>query len=154
MALRPLLLALFLAFSTQAHADEPVCMKAVLAGSLGHQTLTLRVAHTFATIQQGLMGITHLPPEFGMLFVFEQARPWTFWMHNTPTALDIIPLDDEGRVIEVLEGVPNSTTHLTPSRPIRRVLEVQAGTVERLGAQAPNGALVVYDGAPCPLSKG
>lgn len=135
--------------ATPVHA-QPICMQAVLAGSKGHQPLVLRIAHTPEGIEQGLMGVAALPPNYGMLFVFEDAYPWTFWMHNTPAPLDIVPLDDEGRVIEVMEGEPFSTTHLIPSQPVRRVLEVQAGTIARLGANAPDGALVIFDGANCP----
>jgi uncharacterized membrane protein (UPF0127 family) len=44
-----------------------------------------------------------LPPDRGMLFVFPEQRPRTFWMADTLIDLDIIFLDGDGRVVAMQE---------------------------------------------------
>ena len=145
------LLALLLAANTTV--TEPVCMDAVLVGREGHQRLTLEMAATPQARQQGLMGRTDLGPDRGMLFVFPREQVWPFWMANTPLALDIAPLDLDGRILEILDGQPLSTTVMLPMFASRRTLEVRAGTLEALGAEPPHGALVLVGDTPCEGEK-
>lgn len=140
--------------ASPTHAQEaPICMAAILAGKEHHTRIVVEVAHTPEQRAQGLMGRTHLAPHHGMLFVFEEAARWPFWMHNTPLPLDIVPLDEEGRVLGHMAGTPYSQT-LTPLPvPARRVLELPAGTLEALGALPPHGAIVLVGGAQCPSRR-
>lgn len=141
--------------ATQVQAQEPrICMAGILAGAHGQQRMVVEVAHTPQEREQGLMGRTAMRGQHGMLFVFEDADHWTFWMRNTPLALDIVPLDDDGRVLEVLDGVPLSETLLRPKAPIRRVLEVNRGVMAALGATPPNGAFLLLGAAQCPTPTG
>jgi uncharacterized protein len=55
---------------------------------------------------RGLMGVEHLPADEGMAFVFDQAVSSTFWMKDTVIPLSIAFIDDEGRVIGVLDMQP------------------------------------------------
>ena len=43
--------------------------------------------------QKGLMFCEHIADDHGMLFIFGDAQPWTFWMKNTKIPLDIIWMD-------------------------------------------------------------
>lgn len=77
----------------------------------------------------------------GMLFVFAQAAPRAFWMHNTPDSLDLLFLDANLRVVAVIPRTePLSDRILRPEVPAQYVIEVPAGFAERhglgLGAQA------------------
>ena len=48
------------------------------------------VVDTPAKRASGLMFRDRLAPDRGMLFVFEEAGAWSFWMKNTMIALDIL----------------------------------------------------------------
>lgn len=76
---------------------------------------------------------TSLDQNEGMLFVFDQAMPWSFWMKNTLIPLDIIWMDAAFRVVHIEENVlPCMSTpcpQYAPKEPAIYVLEVTAGTV-------------------------
>ena len=56
--------------------------------------------------EQGLMFRDHLPEETGMLFVFEEERPLTFWMKNTHIPLDIFYFDAQGNLVSMVTMKP------------------------------------------------
>lgn len=77
----------------------------------------------------------------GMLFVFPQAAPRAFWMHNTPGSLDLLFLDPDLRLVALIpRAEPMSDRVLRPDAPAQYVLEVPGGFAERhalgLGARA------------------
>jgi len=77
---------------------------------------------------RGLMHRTHLDPDAGMLFVFKDDQPRTFWMRNTLIPLDIVFLDADGTVQNVAHGEPMvEVPGLNSVRPARLVLELNAG---------------------------
>jgi hypothetical protein len=95
--------------------------------------LRLAVADDFATRELGLMCVTRLRPNTGMIFVFETAQTWAFWMKNTVTPLDMIWLEADGTVTNVAANVPASTL-TTPDDAVARrtghglyVIELPAG---------------------------
>jgi uncharacterized membrane protein (UPF0127 family) len=73
------------------------------------------------------MGQSSLPAHYGMLFVFPTATTPSFWMHNTPTALDIIFLSDTGTILTIESMTPNSDDRHTAPRPVHYALEVAHG---------------------------
>ncbi len=85
----------------------------------------------------GLMGRSRLPPDHGMLFVFEEDNLHFFWMKNTLLALDMIWLDSEKRIVYIQENVPPCEKDPCPTyRPLIKslyVLEVNAGIAQRHG---------------------
>jgi uncharacterized membrane protein (UPF0127 family) len=101
-------------------------------------TIDAELATTLETRTRGLMERSSLPVNQGMLFIFEVARPLSFWMFNTLIPLDIIFADAERRITSIHAAVP-------PCRPPQRcltypshgpaqfVLEVNAGAVARAG---------------------
>ena len=56
--------------------------------------------------RRGLMGIESLPTDEGMAFVFEEPVDSTFWMKDTLIPLSIAFVDEDGRVIDVLDMEP------------------------------------------------
>ena len=76
----------------------------------------------------GLMHRTHLEADAGMLFVFKDDQPRSFWMRNTLIPLDIIFLDADGTVQNITLGEPMvEVPTLNSLRPARLVLELNAG---------------------------
>lgn len=91
-------------------------------------TVQVEVAATDATRRRGLMFRRHMPPDGGMLFVFEAPDVQSFWMRNTFLALDILFIDADHRVVGV---VPDATPLTDAERAVdaesQYVLEVHAG---------------------------
>lgn len=67
------------------------------------------LADTSLKRAQGLMFREHLANDRGMLFIFGDAQPWTFWMKNTKIPLDIIWMDEKKTIIHIERNVPICT---------------------------------------------
>ena len=79
----------------------------------------------------GLMYRESLPPQAGMLFVFDAPGEHHFWMKNTMIPLDMIGMDDAGKVIFVSADTPpckaDPCATYGPDAPARQVLEIAGG---------------------------
>lgn len=69
----------------------------------------------------------------GMIFVFPDAKPQSFWMKNTILGLDIIYISKDKKVVNVQRGLPQDTTSLPSAGPAQYVLEMKVGSAKRLG---------------------
>ena len=67
------------------------------------------LADTAMKRAQGLMFREHLADDRGMLFIFGDAQPWTFWKKNTKISLDIIWMDAKKTIIHIERNVPICT---------------------------------------------
>jgi uncharacterized membrane protein (UPF0127 family) len=98
------------------------------------------VADTDAARARGLMFRDTLRDDEGMLFVFGDSRRHPFWMRNVLIALDMIWVDDEGRIVWLVESAPPCVEEpcpiYTPQRPASSVIEVRAGFAKRHGIKA------------------
>lgn len=92
------------------------------------------LAVTQAQREQGLMGRKSLAPDAGMLFLFEDDRVASMWMHDTKIPLDMLFLSADGTIDSVAaRAAPLSDRIISSQRPVRGVLELPAGAAERLG---------------------
>ncbi len=83
---------------------------------------------------QGLMNRRKMAAGHGMLFDMTESREASFWMENTYIALDIIFIGDDGRVITIADNAVPLSRALIPSKgPSRFVLELVAGSAEKMG---------------------
>ena len=87
---------------------------------------------------RGLMFRKDLSWNAGMLFVFYDEEPRTFWMKNTLIPLDMIFVDSNLKIVDIKENVPpcaeGDECPLYPSRErAQYVLEVNAGFVQENG---------------------
>jgi hypothetical protein len=95
-------------------------------------TITIEIADTEELHNRGLMWRTGLDDTMGMLFEFDRAQPLSFWMRNTPTALDIIFLSAEKTVINIAaDTAPMSDTIYSSAGAAQYVVEVPAGFCRR-----------------------
>lgn len=102
--------------------------------------LTVEVADTPVRRARGLMGVTSLPDDHGMAFLFPEGADGGFWMKDTLIPLDIAFWDGDGRVLEILQMQPcRVADHLCPTYdPGERyvgALEVNLGVLGRNGVQ-------------------
>jgi hypothetical protein len=94
----------------------------------------VELATTEPERERGLMFRKELPQGQGMLFDFFNDQPVSFWMHNTYISLDMIFISGDGRIVHIAENAKPLSDDLIPSAaPVRAVLEVIAGTVQKLG---------------------
>jgi uncharacterized membrane protein (UPF0127 family) len=95
---------------------------------------TVELAITDRQQQQGLMYRRTLAPDAGMLFDYVTPTRITMWMKNTFIPLDMIFIGADGKVVDIAErAVPQSETIIPSKVPARAVLELNGGTVQRLG---------------------
>ena len=77
---------------------------------IGDKEYNVKEAHTEEEKRKGLQGVTELPKNEGMLFLFDEPQEVSIWMQNTLIPLDIIFIDDNNEVIKVVQGIPNNET--------------------------------------------
>jgi uncharacterized protein len=100
----------------------------------GPQKFAIELALSDAQMEQGLMFRRSMAPDAGMLFDFKSPTNVTMWMKNTLIPLDMLFLDSSGRIIDIHErAVPLSTDIIAGKAPARYVIELNGGTVARLG---------------------
>ena len=73
---------------------------------IGSHELIVEVAVSDQEQETGLMNRASLGADQGMLFVFDEPKEASFWMHNTSIPLDLAYLDSHGEILEILPLVP------------------------------------------------
>ncbi len=105
----------------------------------------------------GLMFRDNLPPDRGMLFIFDDDGLVPFWMKNTFIPLDLIWISAAGEVVDVrADAEPcraDPCPNYEPSKPGRAVLEVNAGFAAAHGVR-PGVVLRFRDVPGFPLPGG
>jgi uncharacterized protein len=83
---------------------------------------------------RGLMFRTELNDFAGMIFPYKSPQILGFWMKNTPLPLDIIFIDEDGRIINIAaQTTPYSLDSVYSDRPAMAVLEIAGGRAAQLG---------------------
>lgn len=94
----------------------------------------IEIAENDYETQTGLMYRSSMLDKQGMLFIFEDSRPHSFYMKNTEFPIDILFIDDQLKIATVKENAqPLDETGISSVVPIQYVLEVNAGLTEKLG---------------------
>ncbi|MCF8463342.1 MAG: DUF192 domain-containing protein [Flavobacteriales bacterium] len=76
----------------------------------------------------GLMHRWSMPETQGMLFIFEEEEPRSFWMHNTLMGLDILYIKQDGTIESIAKYcVPKSDRSIPSKGPAKYVLELIEG---------------------------
>jgi len=82
---------------------------------------------------RGLTGRARLAHNAGMLFPFPYPKMASFWMKDTPIALDLLFIRPDGTIAAILEGKPNSLEPIFANEPVSAVLEINYGRSKALG---------------------
>jgi len=116
-------------------AAEPARLEPVTVETAeGRFTFTAEIADTPELRQRGLMFRHRVPEDRGMLFDWGRVEPVSMWMRNTYVSLDMIFIAADGRVVRIAEATePLSETTISSGVPVAAVLEVSAGTAQRIG---------------------
>lgn len=100
---------------------------------LGNRVFTLEIARTDESRQRGLMHRQSLPPDRGMLFIFDQEAPRGFWMKNVPFPLDLVFLDGQRRVVDVKRLLPLDLRSTYGAKTAQYAIELNAGAAADAG---------------------
>lgn len=99
---------------------------------------------------QGLSDRQSLADEAGMLFFMAEERIPGFHMSNMLIPLDFLWISTSGTVVDLTENVPHPEandgevlTGISPSEPVKYVLEVNAGVIKTWDLQV--GDLVTFE---------
>ena len=148
--------------TTRAQALIPITIAAVIIGVIGMLTLpsdsklesvefprgTILVDDIALEVQiadseprrvRGLMFQDQLPPDQGMIFVFNEPGLYSLWMLNMQFSLDMIWFDQNGNVVHIEKDVPPCKTALeittcqsvVPDDEALYVLEVTSGFIDQ-----------------------
>jgi uncharacterized membrane protein (UPF0127 family) len=102
-------------------------------------TIAAKVASTIAARDTGLMHVTSLGANDGMLFVFgvdHVPADCAFWMKDTPVALSIAFIDANMKVINIDEMAAETTVFHQPTGACRFALEANKGWMTAHGVAA------------------
>ncbi len=107
---------------------------------IGRYQISLEIADEPAERRQGLAGRESLADNAGMLFVFPVEGRYSFTMTGMLFPLDFVWLDESLKIVQVNENQPNPPAGergvvIEPRTPVRYVLELPAGMIERLGLE-------------------
>ena len=138
-----LMLAVFTtACQPEAAENEPVVFQKESVRIIKRESgrpetaLTVEIADTEAKRRRGLMYRTSLADDAGMLFLFPVRKRISMWMANTSVSLDMIFLDEQGKIREIVENtVPFSHDEIRSEKSVKGVLEIKAGQAKRLDIQ-------------------
>lgn len=96
----------------------------------------------------GLMFRDALAADAGMVFVYPNARPLSFWMRNTCLPLSIAYIDAMGQIVSIADMTPLNEQGVPSGTPAQYALEMEQGWFARKGVSV--GDHIV--GLPAPPS--
>jgi uncharacterized membrane protein (UPF0127 family) len=96
----------------------------------------VELATTSAQQQLGLSGRASMPKNQGMLFIFQTANRYPFWMKDMKFNLDMIFINNN-KIVSIFQNVPAPKNAklptYAPSSPANEVLELNAGIAKADG---------------------
>lgn len=99
--------------------------------NIGDKTYNCKVAKSEEDKKKGLMNVDNLPPDEGMLFVWEDEGTREMWMKDTKIPLDQIAINDNDEVVFVYKAQPEDDNLMSFTN-TKYILEVNqnSGIVE------------------------
>lgn len=118
----------------------------------GAHRFSVELARSAAEREHGLMDRRSMPRDHGMLFQFESEQPLVFWMKDTFIPLDMIFVDQRGRVVGIKhDAKPMDETLIPSGKPALGVVELNAGIADAIGLKLGDHVKnPIFDTAPDP----
>ncbi len=115
-------------------AEDGVFEPLSITTASGKHDFQVEVMRSDEEQQRGMMFRRSLDDDKGMLFPFQAERIATFWMENTYVSLDMIFIKSDGSVQRIeKQAEPLSQRTISSGAPVLAVLELIAGSADRLG---------------------
>ena len=99
--------------------------------ALNNAKLSVKMAYSPSEQARGLMNITSLPENEGMLFCYPNEKPRTFWMKSTEIPLSIAFFNKDKEITEIKHLKPYDESGVTSNNPAKWALEVNKGWFEK-----------------------
>lgn len=138
------LAGLFLHAAAWAQEGMPV-----MELTAGFHRIEAEVAATDRNRQLGLMNRRAMPPQRGMLFVFDHDNMHCMWMRNTLIPLSVAFMGADGTILNIEDMQPQTENNHCARRPARYALEMNLGWFAQRGI-APGMKLNGIERAPRP----
>lgn len=103
---------------------------------VGSRTAHMQVAVLPLELERGLMERRDLGADEGMIFIFEGPQRLSFWMHDTPTPLDLGYFAPAGELAEIYPLLPfDERTVQSRSSALQFALEMRQGWYKENGVR-------------------
>ncbi len=100
------------------------------------QQFDIEFAESDYEIETGMMYRKSIPKNTGMLFVFNDSRPRSFWMKNCFVSLDMVFIATDSTVVSIQKNTPIQSELSQPSEgPAQYVLEIEGGMSDAIGIE-------------------
>lgn len=113
------------------------CASGESSVELGGKSFSVEIADTQEKQALGLMFRDSMPDDAGMIFIFPNEAPRSFWMKNTRIPLDIMYFDKDLKMVSISADTLPCRVSRCPSypssKPAMYVLELNAGKASELG---------------------
>ena len=132
--LKYLLIFIYLSFSNVI-ANEVIFQKDIITVQTKNSEYIFNVYIAKSAIERsrGLMFRDQLKQDEGMLFIYPTNQIIKMWMKNTIIPLDMIFIDENGKIIEIFKMTkPKDLTPLGPDVKLKGVLEINGGLTSYL----------------------
>lgn len=129
------LLALLLLAGCEPSASDSGVRLSKVDIAFGSRSIRCEVANDEGTRQLGLMYRHALADDRGMIFVFSDEQVRDFWMKNTFIPLDIVYLDNTGKVVAIRQMKARDETSVSSDAPAQYAIEVNAGAARQAGVK-------------------
>lgn len=105
------------------------------SAKIGGAEIEIELADTLEERIRGLSGRAELPPDRGMLFIYDQPDLYGIWMKDMNFPIDIIWFGPDKKIAGISENVkPESFPEIfKPPEPVNYILEVNAGFADNNG---------------------
>jgi uncharacterized membrane protein (UPF0127 family) len=136
--------ALLTGLIAQAQEQQPAPPATVSITNAAGQTVDIpvEIADTPAERETGLIGRSASAADSGMLFVFDQDQPLSFWMKDTLIPLSIAFINSEGLIVDIQDMQPLDETPHDSAAPAKYALEVNQEFFAANGIQVGDQAVL------------
>jgi hypothetical protein len=129
------ILALLLTLASAGCPQKQASLLPVTSIQIGSKHFDLEMAVSPHDQEVGLMHRDSLDSDHGMIFINSEEKPQTFWNHDTHFPLDLVFLNGSGGVVSLKHLDAYSEKAVASDAPAQYVIELNAGTADRLGVK-------------------
>ena len=123
-----------LAVNSTVKADSFKVEIVKVKSAKGEFYFNTEIAQTDREREKGLMYRKSMARDAAMLFLWDTDQPIQMWMKNTNIPLDMVFIRSDGKIANIAhKTTPNSRRLLSSKGQVRAVLELSAGTAEKIG---------------------
>lgn len=139
-----LIITLYISINPSAKKSQAQCSRedfAICYAKFGEEYLQMKVAYSDPVKAQGLMGVTELDKNNGMIFIYDYPQVLSFWMKDTLLPLSIAFLDANGFIVSIHEMTPEPNVTddklriYDSSAPAQYAIEADKGWFEQQGVK-------------------